>query len=277
MRQFRMMSESWWIEHGEYEPLHQLNLLRVPLVRDVMINYRESLPQNERDNILTYTNEKKEKKLYTKEELEREPLLGLNIIDIGCGGGLFSEPLARLGAQVTSIDACKENIIAAQMRVQSQQEKLGVENCKFYDRLRYINCTVEDLVAVEENFNYFDAIVCSEVVEHVNNLNEFISNSVKLLKNQGFAFYTTINRTPDSYLSTIFAAENILRLVPKGTHSWEKFVKPEELKEILAKNEVSTKFEMGMMYNLLTKNWCWTEYKRNNYALYAQKFQTNIK
>lgn len=193
IRNFRQMADSWWIENGEYEPLHQLNLLRVPLVRDVMINYRNSLSKTERDNILTYTNEKKENKVYTQEELIREPLLGLNIIDIGCGGGLFSEPLARLGAQVTAIDACKENVIAAQMRVQSQQEKLGVENSKFYDRLRYINCTVEDLVAVEENFNYFDAIVCSEVVEHVNNLHEFISNSGKLLKVISFKSIITKN------------------------------------------------------------------------------------
>lgn len=181
MRQFRSMSESWWIENGEYEPLHMLNLLRVPLVRDVMVNYRNSLPSNLRQSMLTYSMDDQEK-VYTDQDLEIEPLLGLNIIDIGCGGGLFSEPLARLGAQVTAIDACKENIIAAQLRVQGQQEQIGVENCKFYDRLRYIHCTVEDLTAVEENFDYFDAIVCSEVVEHVNNLPEFLSNSVKLLK-----------------------------------------------------------------------------------------------
>ncbi|RNA29017.1 hexaprenyldihydroxybenzoate mitochondrial [Brachionus plicatilis] len=276
IRQFRSMSDSWWIENGEFEPLHMLNLLRVPLVRDVMVNYRNSLPPNVRQTMLAYSLEGEEQKIYSNQELDREPLLGLNIIDIGCGGGLFSEPLARLGAQVTAIDACKENIIAAQLRMQTQQDKLGVDSCKFYDRLRYIHCTVEDLTAVEENYDYFDAVVCSEVVEHVNNLPEFISNSAKLLKNQGFAFYTTINRTPDSYFSTILAAEYLLNLVPKGTHSWEKFVKPEELKDILTKNEVFCKFEMGMMYNPLTRKWCWSEYKRNNYALYAQKFKTKI-
>lgn len=181
IHQFKSMSESWWIENGEYEPLHMLNLLRVPLVRDVMVNYRNSLTSNLRQTMLTYSMDGKEQ-IYTDKELESEPLLGLNIIDIGCGGGLFSEPLARIGAQVTAIDACKENIIAAQLRVQDQQDQIGVENCKFYDRLRYIHCTVEDLTAVEENFDYFDAIVCSEVVEHVNNLPEFLSNSAKLLK-----------------------------------------------------------------------------------------------
>lgn len=119
--------------------------------------------------------------LYTDEELEREPLLGLNLLDIGCGGGILSEPLARLGAQVTAIDSLKENVVVAQVRAQTQiASNLG--NTRFYDRLRYINCAVEELAAVEENFRFFDGVVMSEVVEHVNNLEDFVKNSTKLLK-----------------------------------------------------------------------------------------------
>lgn len=182
MRKFKSLSDSWWIENGEFEALHQMNVLRVPLIRDTMRSYRSSLPQTERDKILTYTDESNQNKLYTNDELAREPLLGLNILDIGCGGGILSQPLARLGAQVTGIDMCKENIISAQLRVESEIERSNGKNSKFYDRLRFINCTIEDLAVVDDNFNYFDAIVCSEVVEHVNNLNDFVTNSVKLLK-----------------------------------------------------------------------------------------------
>lgn len=119
--------------------------------------------------------------MFTDEELEREPLLGLNLLDIGCGGGILSEPLARLGAQVTAIDSLKENIIVAQLRAQTQAAS-GLTHVRFYDRLRYINCAIEDLAAVEENWGYFDGVIMSEVVEHVANLEDFMKNSIKLLK-----------------------------------------------------------------------------------------------
>ena len=123
--------------------------------------------------------------MYTDEELDREPLLGLNLLDIGCGGGILSEPLARLGAQVTAVDSLKENIIVAQLRAQAQSQSavIGSDQTRsFYDRLRYIHCAVEDLAAVEENWGYFDGVVMSEVVEHVSNLEDFMKNSIKLLK-----------------------------------------------------------------------------------------------
>lgn len=173
----------------------------------------------------------------------------------------MSEPLARLGAQVTAVDSLKENIIVAQLRAQAQSAS-GLSHVHFYDRLRYINCAVEDLAVVEENWGYFDGVVMSEVVEHVNNLDEFMKNSIKLLKvswviffksssfdfdeenfhlkNKGFVFITTINKTPQSYALAIVAAEYLLNLVPRGTHSWDKFVKPEDLSSILEKSTIQT-------------------------------------
>ena len=189
MKRFKALASSWWVENGEFEALHRMNVLRVPLVRDAMISYRQQV-----GNQIEPT--------YSHDELLREPLLGFNILDVGCGGGILSEvnfsinniksiyfnylilkkkPLARLGATVTGIDTCKENIISAELRVESEYEKSN-GRATFYERLRYLNCSIEDLAGVEENTNYFDGIVMSEVAEHVNNLEEFLVNSTRLLK-----------------------------------------------------------------------------------------------
>ena len=126
MKRFSLLSKSWWIENGEFEALHRMNVLRVPLVRDALINYRNTCLQNE-------------EKKYTSDELLREPLLGLHILDVGCGGGILSEPLARLGANVTGIDTCKDNVIASELRAETEFEKSN-GNASFYERLRYLNC-----------------------------------------------------------------------------------------------------------------------------------------
>ena len=125
MKRFSLLSKSWWIDNGEFEALHRMNLLRVPLVRDALINYRNTCKQTEES--------------FTSDELLREPLLGLNILDVGCGGGILSEPLARLGANVTGIDTCKDNVIASELRAQTESEKSNGMS-KFYERLRYLNC-----------------------------------------------------------------------------------------------------------------------------------------
>lgn len=243
MQRFQQWAKAWWLPDGEYEALHRMNDLRVPLISSTLAN-------NSQLGSAT------------------QPLLGLNILDIGCGGGILSEPLARLGATVTGIDACNENILSAQLRAESQHEKTGAE-C--YERIRYINCTLEDLADVEDNQEYFDAVVMSEVVEHVNNLDGFLSNSTRLLKNGGFSFVTTINRTTASYLLAIVAAENVLGLVAKGTHTWDKFVTPDEVKLTLEKSNTFVKYQSGMCYNPLTKRWSWSDDTSVNYALYAQK------
>lgn len=253
MERFEKLAKLWWIENGSYEPLHRLNSLRVPLIRDTLASNRT--PEHDKDII-------------NKSDLIGQPLLGLNILDVGCGGGILSEALARLGANVTGVDACKENIISAQIRSESQYVKT---KAPFYERLRYINCTLESLAEVEDNHQYFDAVVMSEVVEHVNNLEVFLSDSTVLLKNHGFSFVTTLNRTTQSYLLGILAAENVLGLVPKGTHTWEKFVKPIEVQQILEKNEVFVKFTTGMGYNPIGKKWYWQDDTSINYAMYAQK------
>lgn len=257
IQKFKQLATAWWTENGEFEALHRMNQLRVPMIRDAMKSYIVSTPQRPSETTPSVD----------------EPLSGLNILDIGCGGGILSEALARLGAQVTGIDACKENIQTAQVRVHSEYERTGQSYCK---RLSYLNCTVEELASVEDNAGYFDAVVMSEVVEHVNNVGGFVESSVNLLKNQGYLFITTINKTQESYLLAILGAEYLLNLVPRGTHEWAKFVRPEDLKQMLKENEVTVRYEMGMLYNPLTKSWSWTRHQGVNYALYGQKLSTSL-
>lgn len=175
IKKFQALADSWWVENGEFEALHKMNMLRVPWIRDTLVNYRNTLSNIEKSMA------ESDRKVYTSQELLIEPLLGLNILDVGCGGGILAESLARLGANVTAIDACKENIISAKLRVESELKK-SKNTLKFYDRLNYLNCTIEELAAIEDNSNYFDAVVMSEVVEHVNNLPDFLFNGSKLLK-----------------------------------------------------------------------------------------------
>ena len=267
---FKQLANEWWTENGEFEALHRMNKLRVPLIRDAMSNYLETMSKSERELV----NKKIQSENVTISALV-EPLAGLNILDIGCGGGILSEALARLGANVTGVDACKENVITAQMRIQSEYER-SKEHFAYCKRLRYIHCTVEDLAAVEENGGYFDGVVLSEVIEHVSNPKSFIENSSRLLKNHGYIFVTTINRTPQSYALAIVGAEYIMNIVPKGTHDWKKFLKPSEVKQFLAQNEISVKFEMGMAYNPITRIWSWCRDDTVSYAVYGQKQKTSI-
>jgi polyprenyldihydroxybenzoate methyltransferase/3-demethylubiquinol 3-O-methyltransferase len=270
INKFKLLSNAWWTEGGEFDALHRMNRLRVPMIRDAMVNYLETMPKAERDKINATIAENGQ-----EANSLSEPLAGLNILDIGCGGGILSEALARLGAVITGVDACKENIIAAQMRAQTEFEK-SREQAKFYKRLRYLHCTVEELAAVEENSGFFDAVVMSEVIEHVNNVSTFVENSALLLKNHGYMFATTINKTPQSYALAIIGAEYVLNLVPRGTHDWNKFITPSNLKDLFQLNEISTRFEMGMCFNPLTKNWSWVQDQSVNYAIYGQKLKTSL-
>jgi ubiquinone biosynthesis O-methyltransferase len=146
--------------------------------------------------------------------------------------------LAKLGAEVTAIDMCKENIITAKLRAELVQSSIQTKNSDFYHRIQYLNCALEELSNVEENRNFFDAIVMSEVIEHVDNQEEFLINSTKLLKNNGYTFITTINRTRPAYLLAIIGAEYLTNLVPRGTHDWNKFMTPNEIENILNKRSL---------------------------------------
>lgn len=236
VKTFLALAHRWWDEQGVYAPLHSMNDLRVPFIRDNLLK--------------TVANHQPGK-----------PLSGMKILDVGCGGGLLTEPLGRLGASVIGIDPVDENIKTAQ-RHKSFDPVLD-------KRIEYRACSLEEIVG--ETAETFDGVVASEVVEHVIDLETFIQCCCQVLKPGGSLFITTINKTQLSYALGIVFAEQIAGIVPKGTHTWEKFVSPEKLESILESNGLSVQTVVGMLYNPFSGYWHWIENTSLNYAAHAVK------
>ncbi|XP_062980929.1 ubiquinone biosynthesis O-methyltransferase, mitochondrial [Elgaria multicarinata webbii] len=236
IRKFQLLAHKWWDEHGQYAALHSMNDIRVPFIRDTVLNIRN-------DHQLG------------------SPLSGMKILDVGCGGGFLAEPLGRLGASVTGIDPLEDHIRTAELH-------------KSFDpvldkRIQYRNCTLEDIV--EEASETFDVIVASEVVEHVADVEMFIRCCSEVLNPEGSLFITTINKSQLSYILGILVAERVLNIVPAGIHDWEKFIAPEELERLLESNGFLVKTVKGMLYNPLFRAWRWIGSTSINYALHAVK------
>ncbi|XP_055066426.2 ubiquinone biosynthesis O-methyltransferase, mitochondrial [Misgurnus anguillicaudatus] len=236
VRKFQAMASKWWDLQGEFAALHSMNDLRVPFVRDNLLSIHGM-------------------------QQEGKPLTGLRILDVGCGGGLLSEPLGRLGADVVGIDPVEDSVRIAELH-SSHDPELG-------KKVRYQACTLEELA--EEEAEGFHAIVASEVVEHLADLDVFASCCQQVLKPGGSLFITTINKTRLSYVFGIVAAEQLLKIVPSGTHDWEKFISPEDLERLLESVGFCVEAVKGMMYNPLTGAWSWQQSTPINYALHAIK------
>ena len=216
IQKFSDLAEEWWDVNGKFKPLHMFNPVRIEYIIE---------------NI---------KKHFKISQNEPGFLKGLNILDIGCGGGLISEPMARLGANVTGIDASKKNINIAQIH----SKRSGL-------KINYITASPENL----SNKEKFDIILNLEIVEHVDNVNLYIKSCSQLLKKNGLMFTATLNRSFISYVKAIIGAEYILRWLPIGTHDWNKFIKPEELENFLSQEEFSTKDIKGLKFNPFLKKW----------------------
>ena len=215
IEKFSKMASEWWDPNGKFKPLHKFNPIRIKYIKENIIN-----------------NFKLKNKI--------KPLSGVNILDIGCGGGLLSEPMSKLGANVTGIDASNKNIQIAKLH----SEKNGL-------KINYLCSSPEKLKGKKK----FDVILNMEIVEHVEDIDFFLRSCSKLLKKNGLMFVATINRTLKSYVFAIVGAEYILRWLPIGTHEWEKFVKPEDLEKILMKNNLFlSKFD-GMNFNIIEDRW----------------------
>ena len=194
---------------------------------------------------------------YFKIENEKHRLLdGLNILDIGCGGGLISEPMARLGGNVTGIDASEKNIKTAD--IHSKKNNL---------KINYINMSPEQM----EKTKKFDVILNLEVVEHVDDVELYIKSCASLLKKNGIMFTATLNRTFMSYIKAIVGAEYILRWLPRGTHEWNKFIKPEELEKTLSENNFKTLEIKGLEFNPIFKKWYKSDNLSVNYIISSYK------
>lgn len=205
--QFDRLGEKWWDINGPMRPLHRLNPVRLKYIED---------------QILAQT--------------ERSSLKGLRHADIGCGGGLVAEPLARLGMNVSGIDAGSENIKVAAAHAKAQ--KLHID---------YRASTVEAVAAVGETF---DSVTALEIVEHVDDLPLFVKSCCDIVAKDGVLIFSTLNRTPKSFALGIVAAEYILRWLPPGTHNWKKFVKPSELSRLLRQNGFAVRDVTGLVYRM---------------------------
>ena len=231
IEKFSKIASEWWNPNGKFKPLHKFNPIRIRYIKDNIIKNFNLNPSS-------------------------EPLKKIKILDIGCGGGLLSEPMCRLGADVMGIDASKNKIEIA--KIHAKKNKL---------KINYMCATPEVLKNKK-----FDVILNMEIVEHVEDVNFFIKKSSELLKKDGLMFVATLNKTLKSYLFAIIGAEYFLRWLPIGTHDWNKFVKPEELVKISENSNLKLEKLDGMSFNFLTDRW---NLDTDNSVNYIAKFKKN--
>ena len=212
---FSKIAEDWWNPEGKFKPLHKFNPTRIKYIKDKILNHFKIL-NNER------------------------PFKNLSILDIGCGGGLLSEPISRLGANITGIDASEKNINAA--KIHAKQSNL---------KINYFCNSPENFKTDKK----FDVILNMEIVEHVEDVDFFIRKSSELLKKNGLMFVATLNRTLKSYIFAIVGAEYVLRWLPIGTHEWNKFITPKELTNFGKKNSLQPDNIDGMVFNPINNVW----------------------
>ncbi len=214
---FTAMAEAWWDPNGKFRPLHRFNPVRLAYIRDKLCSHFDRDPAAE------------------------QPLTGLRILDVGCGGGLLSEPMARLGATVTGLDAAEKNIRIASLH--AAESKLDID---------YRHGSVEDLAAAGAQF---DAVLNMEVVEHVADVGSFLGASAAVVRPGGIMVVATLNRTPKSFLLAIVGAEYVLRWLPRGTHDWRRFLRPSELAADLRGSGLEIAEMTGVAFNPLTDSW----------------------
>ena len=231
IEKFSKIAEEWWNPNGKFKPLHNFNPIRIKYIKENIIN----------DFKIKYS---------------EKPLKKINLLDIGCGGGLLSEPMCRLGANVVGIDASAKNIEVAKFHAKKNRLK--------------INYKVASPEKLQTKIK-FDVILNMEIVEHVEDIDFFIKESAKMLKKNGLMFVATLNKTLRSYAFAIIGAEYILKWLPIGTHDWEKFVKPNDLIKISKKNGLSLKKLDGMKFNLLDNSWKISNDTSVNYILKLKK------
>ena len=231
IQKFSKLAEEWWDVSGKFKPLHMFNPIRIEYILDKTSNHFK----------------RNDKKL---------PLKGLKFLDIGCGGGLISEPMCRLGADVTGIDASLKNIKIAETHSKKNNLKIN-----------YLNTSPEKF----EEYEKFDVILNLEIVEHVEDVDLYFKSCAKLLKKNGIMFTATLNRTFMSYLKAIIGAEYILRWLPIGTHDWNKFFKPSEIEEKISSLDFSVIETKGLEFNPFTQKWKTSNNLSVNYIVTSVK------
>ena len=234
VEKFSRIAAEWWDPFGKFRPLHKFNPARLAYIRDAACAH------------------------FARERRGKRPLEGLRLLDVGCGGGLVAEPMRRLGAEVVGLDASERNIAVASTH--ARQQGLDID---------YRAGTIEALLASGEA--PFDIVLNLEAVEHVADPALFLSASAQMVKPGGLMFIATINRTPKAFALAIVGAEYVLGWLPKGTHSWDKFVTPAELDEALAGNGMHRIDQTGVFYNVLMDQWRPARDMDVNYMILAAK------
>ena len=231
INKFDKIAEEWWNPNGKFAPLHKFNPIRQEYLIDQISNH------------------------FNLNLNEDKPLNNLKILDVGCGGGLLCEPLSRLGANVTGIDAAKTNIEVAKIHM----EQSGLD-------INYLNKKPEDI----EN-KLYDVVLCMEIIEHVEDVNFFIQSCINLLKPNGLIFFATLNKTIKSYVLAIIGAEYILRWLPIGTHEWDKFISPNNIINKVSKHFLTHVETKGVTFNPLKNKWKLSDDTDVNYMCYFKK------
>lgn len=229
IEKFTRMADEWWSETGKFKPLHKFNPSRISYLRRKIIEN------------------------FSLDAKSLTPFTNLKILDIGCGGGLISEPFARMGADVTGIDAGEKNIAVAKLHAEKSDLKID-----------YKNISAEEL---EKTGEKFDVVFALEIIEHVADVEEFIKSCSALAKKDGLLFIATINRNLKSLALAKIAVEYVLRWLPRGTHDWKKFLKPSEINNFAAKNNVTLQEIKGFHYNILKDSWSESENLDVNYIM----------
>ncbi|CAN7061278.1 ubiquinone biosynthesis O-methyltransferase, mitochondrial [Brassica rapa] len=235
LAKFSAIADTWWHAEGPFKPLHLMNPTRLAFIRSTLCRH------------------------FSKDPSSARPFEGLRLIDVGCGGGLLSEPLARMGATVTGIDAVDKNVKIARLHADMDPMTATIE---------YQCTTAEKLV---DDGRTFDAVLALEVIEHVANPAEFCKSLSALTIPNGATVVSTINRSMRAYASAIIAAEYILQWLPKGTHEWSSFLTPEELTMILQRASVDVKEMAGFVYNPITGRWLLSDDISVNFIAYGTK------
>ena len=225
IEKFSKMADEWWDPNGKFKPLHKFNPIRIKYIKESII---EEFNLKETDSV---------------------PLKGIKVLDIGCGGGLLSEPMCRLGADVTGIDASSKNIEIAKIHAEKNNLKI-----------KYI-CTSPEKIKDTQ----YDVILNMEIIEHVENVDLFLKSSVSLLNKKSLMFVATLNKTLKSYLFAIIGAEYVLRWLPIGTHEWEKFVKPKDLEDMLTGHGMKLIKTDGVKFNPILDKWSLSKDTSINY------------
>ena len=232
IQKFSAIAEEWWNVNGKFKPLHMFNPIRIEYILETTRDHF-----NIKDN-------------------SNEPLKNLSVLDIGCGGGLMSEPITRLGGKVTGIDASEKNIKVAKLHAEKNNLTIN-----------YLNKSPENLNDKEK----YDVILNLEIVEHVEDLQLYLKSFSRLLKKNGIMFTATLNRTFTSFIKAILGAEYVLRWLPIGTHDWNKFVKPEELESLITNLNFQIKDVKGLEFKPISRKLVRSENLSVNYIMSSIK------